>query len=535
MNATSVATHNRSREVNGSLADHRRALRDGLVARSYRFADATDWIDVEAPATGEVIERTPRSKPEDVVAAVADARNVHKTWRLWTLAQRAAVLLRFHDLVLARQDEVLDIIQLETGKARMHAFEEVLDTASTARYYAHAGPKFLATRRRQGAIPLLTAAWELHHPRGVIGFVAPWNYPLSLGITDALPAILAGNGAIIKPDQQTPGPTLWAVSLLEEAGMPRGLIQVVTGAGSELGAAIAGSVDFLMFTGSTSVGRIVAAQAAANLIEYSMELGGKNAMIVLNDAKMSWTVGGGLRACFSNSGQLCISMERIYVQDGIYDEFVPKFAEATQRLKLRASMGYDADMGSLISAKQLATVEDHVNDAVAKGATVLAGGRARPDIGPYFYEPTLLTDVTPEMTLFRNETFGPVASIYRVSDVDEAVRLANDSEYGLNFSLWTSDTRRGREIATRLEAGTVGINEGYASGWGSVDSPMGGFKASGTGRRHGEHGILKYTEAQTVSVQRLMPLSAPPNFSGDKYAFAMTKALKLLKRVPRIK
>lgn len=518
-----------------SLREHRAALRQRLVSKSFGFDKASAWIEIEAPANGEIIDRVPRSTPTDVERAAVAARTVQKAWRRWTLRQRAAVLLRFHDLVLARQDEVLDLLQLETGKARMHAFEEVLDTAITARYYANAGPKFLKPRRRQGAIPVLTAAWEHRHPRGVIGFIVPWNYPLSLGISDAIPAILAGNGAVIKPNQQTPFSALWAVDLLEEAGMPRGLIQVVTGSGSELGSAIIGNVDYVMFTGSTQVGRVVAVQAAERLIESSMELGGKNAMIVLDDAKMPMTIGGGLRACFSNAGQLCISMERIFVQGGIYDDFVPKFAEATKRMRLKASMGYDADMGSLISASQLATVEKHVDDAVAKGATVLAGGRARPDIGPYFYEPTLLADVTPEMTLFREETFGPVASIYRFSDVRDAIRHANDSEYGLNFSLWTANTGRGRDIAVQLEAGTVGINEGYASGWGSVDSPMGGFKTSGTGRRHGEHGITKYAEQQTVSVQRLLPLSAPPHVSGEVYAKVMTTALSLMKRVPGIK
>jgi succinate-semialdehyde dehydrogenase / glutarate-semialdehyde dehydrogenase len=218
-------------------------------------------------------------------------------------------------------------------------------------------------------------------------------------------------------------------------------------------------------------------------------------MLVLDDAPLKRTVDGALRACFSNAGQLCISMERMYVVDAIYDTFVPRFAEATRKLELGGDLGYGADMGCLISPRQLATVSEHVDDARAQGATVLAGGRARPDLGPSFYEPTVLQGVTPAMTAYATETFGPVVSIYRVTGVEEAIARANESDYGLNFSVWSADTKRAHHLATRLQAGTVGINEGYASGWGSVDAPMGGFKDSGIGRRHGEHGIVKYTDA----------------------------------------
>jgi succinate-semialdehyde dehydrogenase/glutarate-semialdehyde dehydrogenase len=510
-------------------------LRARLARRAVGHRTASDWIDVDAPATGAPLGRVPRGTEADIEAAVQAARAAGARWARVPVKERAEVLLRFHDLVLDRQDEVLDLLQLENGKVRVHAFEEVLDTAATARYYAHAGPEHLKVRRRQGAMPPFTQAWEHRHPRGVVGFIAPWNYPLSLGIGDALPALLAGNGVVIKPDQQTPYSALWAVDLLEEAGLPRDVAQVVTGAGSELGGPLIDRVDYVMFTGSTAVGRTVAAKAGERLIECSMELGGKNAMIVLDDAPLQRTVDGGLRACFSNAGQLCISMERMYVVDAIYDTFVPRFAEATRKLKLGGDLGYGADMGCLISPRQLATVSEHVDDARAKGATVLAGGRARADLGPSFYEPTVLQGVTPAMTAYATETFGPVVSIYRVTGVEEAIARANESDYGLNFSVWSADTKRAHHLATRLQAGTVGINEGYASGWGSVDAPMGGFKDSGTGRRHGEHGIVKYTEPQTVSVQRGLPLSVPPGFPAGLYARVMTAGLKLLKRAPGIR
>ncbi len=522
-------------DSDGSLAGVRAELRQRLASQAFGYDETEQWIDVIAPATGEVIGRVPHGTPDDIVAAVRAARAVQRIWKKTPFKERAKILKTFHDLVLSRQDEVLDILQLETGKTRMHAFEEVLDTAITSRYYANTGPKVLKPHRRRGAIAGLTAAYEYHHPRGIVGFIVPWNYPLSLGISDALPAIMAGNGGVIKPDAQTPTATLWAVDLLEEAGLPQGLIQVVTGDGAELGPTITGTTDFVMFTGSTRVGKIVATQAAERLIEFSMELGGKNAMIVMPDADLEMTVERGLRACFSNAGQLCISMERMYVHESIFDEFTSAFAEGMRALKIGGELDYRNDIGSLISGNQFNTVQTHVDDAVAKGATVVAGGKARPDIGPYFYEPTLLTGVHAGMTLYKDETFGPVVSAYPFSTVEEVIELANDSEYGLNFSLWTRDTRRGREIATQLEAGTICINEGYASGWGSVDAPMGGYKTSGTGRRHGEHGITKYCESQNVSIQRLLPLSAPPSMPGDKYAHTMSTLLGLLRRTPGTK
>ncbi len=508
-----------------------------LLARLAARAAVTgsrETMPIEAPFTGEVLGAVPKAAPADVAAACTAARAAQLDWAGQDFSTRAAVFLRFHDLVIDAAPEILDVIQLETGKARKHAFEEVLDVAIQARYYAHTAASFLRPRRRQGAMPLLTRAWELHHPRGVVGVIAPWNYPLALGVADAIPALMAGNGVVIKPDAQTPFSTLWAAEMLEEAGLPAGLLRVVTGRGAELGEPLVDAADYLMFTGSTATGREVAALAASRLIDFSMELGGKNALLVLPDAAVASAVRGAVRGVTSSSGQLCISIERIYVHDGVYEPFTARLAEALTSCRLGSSLTFREDMGSLVSAGQLAKVEAHVADAVGKGADVLAGGRARPDLGPYFYEPTLLAGVNEDMELCRAETFGPVAAVYRCASVDEMIARANDSSYGLNASVWTRDTRAGRELAARLQSGTVNVNEAYAATWASA-SPMGGYKQSGLGRRHGRQGIEKFTEAQTVAAHRFLALDTPPFLSNEQYAAAMSALVKVLRHVPGIK
>lgn len=242
-----------------------------------------------------------------------------------------------------------------------------------------------------------------------------------------------------------------------------------------------------------------------------------------------------MNACFSNAGQLCIAIERLYVHERIFDAFVPRFVAATRALQLGADLGGRADIGSLVSRKQLDAVARHVDEAVAAGARVLAGGRARPDLGPFFYEPTILEGVTPAMAAYADETFGPVVSLYRVASEEDAIAAANASPYGLNFSVWTRDTRRGRKIAERLQAGTVNVNEGYAAAFGSVDAPMGGVKASGLGRRHGAHGLLKYTAAQTIAVQRLWPIAGPSWLPRAWYEPLVVNLMRLLRRLPGVK
>jgi succinate-semialdehyde dehydrogenase/glutarate-semialdehyde dehydrogenase len=510
------------------------ATLEQLAAR-IRTEQERDRLEIQQPFTGSLLGSVPKCAPEDVTAAIERARHAQRAWAQTSFKERRRVLLRFHDLVLARQEEILDLVQIESGKARKHAFEEVLDVAIVARYYANTADQHLRSRRARGALPLLTAAYEHHHPLGVVGIIAPWNYPLTLSVSDATPALAAGNAVVIKPDSQTPFTALWGFALLEDAGLPQGLVQVVTGSGSELGTPLIDGCDYVMFTGSTATGRKVAEQAGRNLIGASMELGGKNAMIVLEDADLGRAVEGAERALFSNAGQLCISIERLYVHEAVADEFQRRLVERVKGMKLGTGLDYGADMGSLISETQLDTVRTHVEDARAKGAEILAGGKARPDLGPYFYEPTLLGSTKEGMTLFRDETFGPVVAISRFGDTEEVIARANDSDYGLNFSLWTKDTGKGAELAKRLRAGTVNVNEGYAAAWASVDAPMGGMKASGLGRRHGADGIRKYTESQTVAVQRLLPIAPPRGVPQKLWGRIMTLSLRVLRRVPGVR
>ena len=523
-----------------SPADTTVALRPGrdetdrLAARVAAPAEGRESMTVTSPLNGAVVGEVPVGTADDVAAAVTRARAAQVAWAATPVRDRAAVLLRYHDLVLDHQDELLDLIQAENGKARVWAFEEIMDQAVTARYYARLAPRALKPHRRLSALPGLVSTKEHYVPKGVVGVISPWNYPLVLALSDALAALVAGNAIVIKPDSQTPFTALRAFELLEEAGLPADLVQVVTGPGRTVGTAIIDTADYMMFTGSTATGRSVARQAGERLIGMSAELGGKNAMVVTDAVDLERAVEGAVVGSFANTGQLCISIERLYVDAAVADEFTQAFGARTAALQLGAEQTYGPQVGALASHDQLDKVREHVEDAVAKGARVVAGGRHRPDIGDLFYEPTVLTDVTPDMALYREETFGPVVAVYPVTSDDEAVEQVNDTEYGLNASVYCDDTGRARSIAERLRAGTVNVNDGYSSAWASLDAPMGGMKASGLGRRHGREGLLKYTESQTITVRsRLAAKLQDPGGDGAGYARRFTAILRKAKHLPR--
>ncbi|MCB2177715.1 MAG: succinate-semialdehyde dehydrogenase (NADP(+)) [Actinomycetales bacterium] len=533
--AADPAPRTTDRPADGTVRGAERPTVDPAHLARLAALVATDGLadrEVVSPLDGRVFGRIPVCSTQDVEAAAARVRIAQREWAARPLRERAAIVSRFGALVMAEQDALMDIAVLEAGKARRDAFEELADIALAARWFAGAAPRVLGPRRVAGALPLVTRTTVHRRPKGVVGVISPWNYPLTLASSDALPALLAGNGILHKPDSETPFCALALLDLMYRAGVPRDLVQVVTGAGSALGPTIVGAVDALMFTGSTATGRVLAEQCARRLITFSAELGGKNAMVVLPGADLDRTVEGAVHACFANAGQLCISMERLYVTDAIYDAFVPAFVERVQRM--RVGTGWDAEMGSLTAPSQLARVAEHVADAVAKGATVLTGGHPLPEVGPLAYAPTVLAGVTEGMTLCRDETFGPVVSVYRVADADEAVVRADDSAYGLNASIW-GPVRTARRLARRLHVGTVNINEGYTSAWASHAAPMGGTRDSGQGRRHGHEGLLTWTESQTVAVQHLVPAGYLPGVGAERYARFLTAYLGLVRRLPVVR
>ncbi|HEY6635033.1 MAG TPA: succinic semialdehyde dehydrogenase [Acidimicrobiia bacterium] len=509
-----------------------RSLLESLAARA-KAAGEGAGRPIISPFTDTELITVPDSTPVDVMHAVDRARVAQQEWARRSLSSRMAILSRFHDLVIDHDDIALDIIQLEAGKARIPSAEEVYDTVATTHYYLKTAPGLLRRKRRAVSFPGFTKTYEYQHPVGVVGCISPWNFPFTLAISDVIPALIAGNAVVVKPDEKTPLSALYALALLEEAGLPQDVLQIVTGPGEVLGPPLIDAVDYVMFTGSTAVGRLVASRAAERLIGSSLELGGKNATLVLADADLDETIPGISRAVYANGGQLCIAVERIYVDETIRKEFTDRFVEHTRGLEMTTAFDFSSSLSSMITREHMEAVHAHVEDAVANGATLLTGGKPRPDIGPYFYEPTVLTDVDDTMDLCRGETFGPVVSIYGFDDVETAIAMANDSDFGLNFSVWTRDTERGVDIASRLTAGTVGVNDGYAAAWSSYDAPMGGMKASGLGRRHGAVGLLKFTESQTVSIQKIGPAFAPlAGLTYPTYLSLLGRVLKLLKRIP---
>ena len=506
-----------------------------LVRRLTRrlIASSDESTLVRSPATGRPLGVVPKSTTDDVEAAFARARHMAGLWAQTSFAERERCLLNLHDLIMDRREEILDLICWETGKARIHAFDEPLHVALTARYYARTLERHLAPKRKSGVVPILTQIEEHRIPKGVVGIISPWNYPFTMALADGIAALAAGNAVVSKPDHHTPLTALLGLELIEEAGFPKGLWLMVYGEGRKLGTPMIENADYICFTGSTATGKVIARQCAEQLIGCSLELGGKNPIIVLKDADLDRAAEGAVRAAFSNGGQLCVSTERLYVDESVYDAFVEKFVARTKAMRISAGINWGVDMGSLISKEQLEIVDDHVKDAVDKGARVLTGAASRPDLGPYFYEPTILEGVHDEMDVHQEETFGPVISVYPFASEAEAVALANEGDYGLNAAVYSRDGARARRIANQIKCGTVNINEAFGATFASIDAPMGGMRSSGMGRRQGAEGIHRYTEVQSVATQYLLRFGPFMGLTDQAYANVMAASLKALKALGR--
>ena len=449
-----------------------------------------------------------------------------------SLAARARVVRRFHDLVLDERNRILDTIQSESGKARRDAFAEIVTVAGTARYYLANAAHHLKVKRRQPAVPAITSAEIVYKPHGVVGLITPWNYPFLLGIADAIPALLAGNAVLIKPSELTPLSANCARELFIESGLDPNLLHVFHG-GADIATEVIRYVDYVAFTGGVNTGRKVAIAASERLIPFSLELGGKNPMVVLEGASLENAATGLMVGAFSNSGQTCIAIERAYVQEHLYDEFVRTLVEKTRLLKLGWSRSWDVDMGSLINADHAGKVVSRIERAVDEGARIATGGKLRSDLGPAFIEPTILTNVTDVMPISKEETFGPVVTVYPVRSAEEAITRANDSTFGLNASVWAGNQSRARTVAHQLETGSAVINSTLLI-YNSFDVPMGGVKWSGIGRRHGEHGILRYTQAQSIVSSFATGGGYDAmltHMKNERMAKYMVAALKLMRRL----
>jgi acyl-CoA reductase-like NAD-dependent aldehyde dehydrogenase len=463
-------------------------------------------IVVENPATGQELGRVPDMSAEQVAELARQGRAAQPGWNALGFEGRARVLLRAQKWIVDHRDRVIETIVAETGKTYEDALIAEFNYAAAAfGFWAKNAPKFLADEKMRSASPFVLGRKLVvrYQPLGLIGVIGPWNYPLTNSFGDCIPALAAGNAVILKPSEITPMTSLLMADALRECGLPEHVYQVATGRG-ETGGALVDEVDMVMFTGSTRTGKKVMERAAQTLTPVALELGGKDPMIVLSDADLERAANAAVFYSMQNGGQTCISVERAYVEEPVYDEFVAKVTEKARALRQGVPGGpATVEVGAITSPAQIDIIRDHVEDAQAKGARVLVGGHAQTGNGTFF-EPTIMVDVDHSMKAMTEETFGPTLPIMKVRDAEEAVRLANDSPYGLAASVWTKDVKRGEAIARRIESGAVDVNEAMLN-YTALELPMGGWKASGLGTRHGAAGIRKYCAQQALLVTRFAP------------------------------
>jgi len=478
---------------------------------------------VENPATGEVIAHCPNLGPEDIKQMAARGRAVQPAWEALGFEGRARILKRMQKWVMDHQEEVIAVIRSETGKTYEDALiAEISYGAAAFGFWATNAEKYLADEKVKSSAVLVKGKKLLlrYRPLGLIGVIGPWNYPLTNSFGDCIPALAAGNSVILKPSEITPLTSLKLAEGLKECGIPDGVFQVATGLGAT-GAALVDEVDMIMFTGSTATGKKVMKTAAETLTPVSLELGGKDPLIVLKDADVERAANTALYYGMFNGGQTCISVERVYVEEPVYDEFVAKVTEKARALRQGDGPSGSVDVGSMTFPPQVDIVEKHVEDAKAKGARVLVGGERGQHASGYWYEPTVLVDVDHTMLAMTEETFGPTLPIMKVRDEEEAIKMANDSPYGLGASVFGKDIAHAEAVARRVEAGAVCVNDALIN-YSALELPMGGAKASGLGSRHGAGGIRKYTQQQAMLVTRFATKKDPHMYP---YSAKMTTRL----------
>jgi succinate-semialdehyde dehydrogenase/glutarate-semialdehyde dehydrogenase len=457
------------------------------------------------PATGEEIGRAPQTMPEEVARAVGRAREAQPEWSKRRFSERGRLIMKARKIILNEMEEIALLISRETGKPVSEAFSmELATTLDLMQYFARKAASLLSPRRISvGQYALMgRSSYEIYKPFGVVGIISPWNFPWATPLDEVVMALLAGNTVVLKPSELTPLTGLKIKDVFDRAGLADGVLEVVTGDGSTGAALVGAGVDKIIFTGSVATGKRVAEAAAKYLTPVVLELGGKDPMIVLDDANIPNAARGAIWGAFANSGQCCAAVERCYVHESIAERFIAEVVTETKRLRQSIGTEQTADVGSMTSERQLLAVQRHVDEAIDKGATALTGGDRVPDSAGPFFEPTVLVNVNHDMDVMRDETFGPVLPIMTFKTDEEAVRLANDSIYGLTASVWTGNIARGRRLAERIDAGTVMINEVLYT-HGIASTPWGGVKQSGLGHTHGRRGLLELVSARHIHVNRL--------------------------------
>jgi succinate-semialdehyde dehydrogenase/glutarate-semialdehyde dehydrogenase len=475
------------------------------MAQSIPAKSAGAEIIIYNPASAKEIGRAPLTMPEEVARAVGRAREAQPIWAARSFRERASVIIEARQIILSELDEIASLIAAETGKPAVEAIAmELAPALDLMQYFARKSAALLRPRKIGVGLywTMGRSSYEIYKPLGIIGIISPWNFPWATPLDEVVMALMAGNAVVLKPSELTPLTAMKIGEVLSRAGLPENVLQIVTGDGSTGAALVASGVDKILFTGSVATGRRVAEAAAKYLVPVVLELGGKDPMIVLDDANVVNAARAAVWGAFANCGQTCSSVERCYVHDSIAERFTAEVVKETKRLRQASGKDEMADLGSMSSERQLGIVERHVNQALNNGAVALTGGERTRDASGPVYPPTVLTQVTHDMDVMREETFGPVLPIMTFRTDDEAVRFANDSDFGLTASVWTNNIARGQQLARQIDAGTVMINEVLYT-HGIAQTPWGGMKQSGLGRTHGRAGLLELVRAQHVHVNRL--------------------------------